>query len=81
MYDMSRMAAFGYNDSVTEDQRYETKKQLCKQRLEDYKNGSYKRAGGLPDKRSDDLPLFVKQYYDFYKTKRGFHKNALNSDE
>ena len=44
------MAAFGYNDIVTEDQRYETKKQLCKQRLEDYKNGTYKRGGGLPDK-------------------------------
>ena len=81
MYDMSRMAAFGYNDIVTEDQRYETKKQLCKQRLEDYKNGTYKRGGGLPDKCPEDAPLFLKQYCDFYKTKRGFHKNALNSAE
>ena len=81
MYDMSRMAAFGYNDVVTEDQRYETKKQLCKQRLEDYKNGTYKRGGGLPDKCPEDAPLFLKQYCDFYKTKRGFHKNALNSAE
>ena len=81
MYDMSRMAAFGYNDVVTEDQRYETKKQLCKQRLEDYKNGTYKRGGGLPDKCPEDAPLFLKQYCDFYKTKRGFHKNALNSSD
>ena len=81
MYDMSRVSAFGYNDSVNEEQRYENKKQLCKQRLEDYKNGTYKRGGGLPDKVDDKTPLFVRQYYDFYKTPRGYHKNSLNSNE
>lgn len=79
MYDMSRVSALGYNDTTTEDQRYETKKKLCAQRLEDYKNGTYKRAGGLPDKCPDDAPLFLKQYCDFYKTPRGYHKNALAS--
>ena len=79
MYDMSRVTALGYNDTTTEDQRYEEKKKLCAQRLEDYKNGTYKRAGGLPDKCPDDAPLFLKQYCDFYKTPRGYHKNALNS--
>lgn len=79
MYDMSRVAALGYNDTTTEDQRYEEKKKLCAQRLEDYKNGTYKRAGGLPDKCPEDAPLFLKQYCDFYKTKRGYHKNALAS--
>lgn len=79
MYDMSRVAALGYNDTTTEDQRYEEKKKLCAQRLEDYKNGTYKRAGGLPDKCPQDAPLFLKQYCDFYKTPRGYHKNALAS--
>ena len=79
MYDMSRVTALGYNDTTTEDQRYEEKKKLCAQRLEDYKNGTYKRAGGLPDKCPDDAPLFLKQYCDFYKTPRGYHKNALAS--
>ncbi len=79
MYDMSRVAALGYNDTTTEDQRYEEKKKLCAQRLEDYKNGTYKRAGGLPDKCPEDAPLFLKQYCDFYKTPRGYHKNALAS--
>ena len=79
MYDMSRVAALGYNDTTTEDQRYEEKKKLCAQRLEDYKNGTYKRAGGLPDKCPDDAPLFLKQYCDYYKTPRGYHKNALAS--
>lgn len=79
MYDMSRVAALGYNDTTTEDQRYEEKKKLCAQRLEDYKNGTYKRAGGLPDKCPENAPLFLKQYCDFYKTKRGYHKNALAS--
>ncbi len=80
MYDMSRVSAFGYNDSTTEEQRYETKKQLAKQRLEDYKNGNYKLGGGLPDKVPDDAPLFLKQYFDYYKTPRGYHKRSLNSN-
>ena len=79
MYDMSRVTALGYNDTTTEDQRYEEKKKLCAQRLEDYKNGTYKRAGGLPDKCPEDAPLFLKQYCEFYKTPRGYHKNALAS--
>ena len=80
MYDMSRVTVFGYNDTTTEEQRYETKKQLCKQRLEDYKNGAYKLGGGLPDKLPNDAPLFLKQYYDYYKTPRGYHKRSLNSN-
>ena len=80
MYDMSRVIVFGYNDTTTEEQRYEAKKQLCKQRLEDYKNCSYKAGGGLPDKLPDDAPLFLKQYYDYYKTPRGYHKRSLNSN-
>ena len=80
MYDMSRVAALGYNDTTTEEQRYENKKKLCAQRLEDYKNGTYKREGGLPDKCPDDAPLFLKQYCDFYKTPRGYHKRSLGSN-
>jgi fermentation-respiration switch protein FrsA (DUF1100 family) len=80
MYDMSRVSVYGYNDTTTEEQRYETKKQLAKQRLEDYKNGTYKLGGGLPDKVPDDAPLFLKQYFDYYKTPRGYHKRSLNSN-
>ena len=80
MYDMSRVTALGYNDTTTEEQRYEAKKQLCRQRLEDYKNGNYKTAGGLPDKCPDDAPLFLKQYCAFYKTPRGYHKRSLGSN-
>ena len=81
MYDMSRVTALGYNDTTTEDQRYENKKKLCAQRLEDYKNGTYKSEGGLPDKCPEDAPLFLKQYCDFYKTPRGYHKNSLGSTD
>ena len=80
MYDMSRVTALGYNDTTTEEQRYEAKKQLCRQRLEDYKNGNYKTAGGLPDKCPDEAPLFLKQYCAFYKTPRGYHKRSLGSN-
>ena len=81
MYDMSRVNANGYFDSVDEDARYELKKSLNAQRIEDYKNGSYKRAGGVVDPLPEDAPFFVKDYYDYYKTKRGYHKRSLNSND
>ena len=80
MYDMSRVTAYGYDDITTEEERYQTRKDLSKQRLEDYKNGNYKTAGGLPDERPDE-PLFLQQYYDYYKTPRGYHKRSVNSND
>ena len=81
MYDMSRVNANGYFDSVNEDARYELKKSLNAQRIEDYKNGSYKRAGGVVDPLPEDAPFYVKDYYDYYKTQRGYHKRSLNSND
>ena len=80
MYDMTRVTAYGYDDITTVEERYQTRKDLSKQRLEDYKNGNYKTAGGLPDERPDE-PLFLQQYYDYYKTPRGYHKRSLNSNK
>ncbi len=81
MYDMSRVGINGYFDSVSEEERKETKKQLSAQRTQDYKNGEYQRAGGVVDPLPDDAPFFVKDYYDYYKTPRGYHKRSLNSNE
>ena len=81
MYDMSRVNANGYFDSVNEDERYELKKSLNAQRIEDYKNGTYKRAGGVVDPLPEDAPFFEKDYYDYYKTERGYHKRSLNSND
>ncbi len=81
MYDMSRVNAYGYFDKTDENARYEMKENLNKQRTEDYKNGFYKRAGGVVDPLPDDAPYFVKDYYDYYKTDRGYHKRSLNSNE
>ena len=80
MYDMSRVNANGYFDSMDENARYELRQQLNAQRTEDYRNGSYALAGGLPDTLPDDAPWFVKDYYAYYKTKRGYHKRSLNSN-
>ncbi len=80
MYDMSRVSAYGYFDSTTPDQRYEARKALNAQRTADYKNGSYARAGGVVDPLSADAPQFVREYYDYYKTPRGYHKRSLNSN-
>lgn len=80
MYDMSRVTANGYFDSMEEDQRYQMKEQLNAQRTIDYKNGEYALAGGLPDKVPDDAPFFMKDYFDYYKTNRGYHPRSLNSN-
>lgn len=80
MYDMTRVSAYGYNDSVDEKVRYEMKVALNKQRTEDFRNGTYAKADGLPEKLTGEEPLFVQQYYDFYKTKRGFHPRSINSN-
>jgi fermentation-respiration switch protein FrsA (DUF1100 family) len=81
MYDMSRVNARGYNDSVDENARLEMKKQLNAQRTLDYKTESYQRGGGVVDPLPKDAPFFVKDYYDYYKTKRGYHSRSLNSNE
>lgn len=81
MYDMSRVNANGYFDSMNADQRYELKKQLNEQRTIDVRNGSYERAGGVVDPLPDDAPQFVKDYYAYYKTPRGYHPRSLNSND
>ncbi len=80
MYDMSRVNANGYFDSTDEKARYELKKQLNDQRTKDFKNGTYAKGSGLPAKLTGQEPQFVKDYYDYYKTKRGFHARSINSN-
>ncbi|MFV0424601.1 MAG: alpha/beta hydrolase [Bacilli bacterium] len=81
MYDMSRVVAKGYFDSEdNENSRYNTKVYFNNQRIEDYKEGKYKLAGGVVDPLPDDAPLFVKDYHDYYKTNRGYHERSLNSN-
>ena len=80
MYDMTRVSARGYFDSMDENARYELKQTLNKQRTEDFKNGTYAKAAGLPDKLTGEEPQFVQDYYGYYKTKRGFHERSINSN-
>ena len=80
MYDMSRVNANGYFDTMGEKERYELKQNLNAQRTQDFKNNSYAKASGLPDKLSGDEPQFVKDYYGYYKTSRGFYPRSINSN-
>ena len=80
MYNMSRVNHNGYFDSTTEDGLYELKKTLNAQRIEDYKKGEYSLGGGVVDPLPEDAPFYVKDYYDYYKTPRGYHKRSLNSN-
>lgn len=81
MYDMTRVNAKGYFDAEdSEEERYKKKSVLNAQRTKDLKNGTYALAGGVADVIPDDAPFFVKDYYDYYKTERGYHKRSLNSN-
>ena len=81
MYDMTRVNAKGYFDSEdSEEARYAKKAAMCAQRLTDLKNGEYTLGGGVVDPLPEDAPYFVKDYYDYYKTARGYHPRSLNSN-
>lgn len=81
MYDMTRVNAKGYLDAEdSAEERYKKKAVLNAQRTKDFKNGTYALAGGVADVVPDDAPFFVKDYYDYYKTERGYHKRSLNSN-
>lgn len=82
MYDMSRVNANGYFDAEDSQAARQAKKvDLNKQRTLDYANGDYARAGGVVDPLPADAPQFVADYYDYYKTKRGYHERSLNSND
>lgn len=81
MYDMSRVNANGYFDGMDEDARYELREQLNRQRTRDARSGTAAPSpGGLPDSLTGDEPQFVKDYFDYYKTSRGFHARSINSN-
>lgn len=81
MYDMTRVNANGYFDNEnTPEARFVKKLAMNTQRTEDYKNGSYALAGGVIDPLPDNAPQFVKDYYAYYKTERGYHPRSLNSN-
>ena len=82
MYDMSRIAAKGYFDANdSEEERHAQREALNAQRTADAKAGVYARAGGVVDPLPDDAPFFVKDYYAYYKTPRGYHPRSLNSNQ
>ena len=81
MYDMSRVNANGYFDSEnSEEVRYEKRKAMNAQRLEDYKNGTYALGGGVADPMPEDAPWYFQDYHAYYKTERGYHPRSLNSN-
>lgn len=80
MYDMSRVNANGYFESMGEKERDELRQKLNAQRTEDFKNGAYEIAQGLPNELTGKEPQFVQDYFGYYKTKRGYHPRSLNSN-
>lgn len=82
MYDMTKVTVEGYFASEnTPQQRMEKRKAMAAQRTEDFRRGTYKRAGGVIDPLPDDAPWFVKDYHNYYKTERGYHERSGNSTD
>ena len=80
MYDMSRVNANGYFDTMGEQERFELKQKLNAQRSVDFKNGTFAAEAGLPAELTGNEPQFVKDYYGYYKTQRGYHQRSKNSN-
>lgn len=81
MYDMSRVMSKGYYDKMSLEERTKILKTLNLQRWEDAKNGKPAIGGRiLPESLKGDEPQFVKEYFDYYRTPRGFHPRSLNSN-
>lgn len=81
MYDMSRVNANGYFDSAdSSEARNELRKKLARQRTEDFRLGTPKLGGGVPDVLPEEAPQFFKDYHAYYKTERGYHPRSLNSN-
>mgnify|MGYP003304623101 CR=1 FL=1 len=80
MYDMTRVNANGYFDSMNEDDRYKLKEELNNQRTKDVKTKTYAIEDGLPNELTGNEPQFVKDYFEYYKTPRGYHKRSKNSN-
>ena len=82
MYDMTRIAGNGYFDSAdNKEARKAAREAINAQRTEDFRNGSFSRQGGVVDPVPADVPFFIKDYHDYYKTKRGYHVRSLNSND
>lgn len=81
MYDMTRVLSKGYFDSMTVEDRHKLREKLNEQRTKDALTGTPERAGGLPDKLNGTEPLFIKEYWEYYKQPRGYHSRSLNSNE
>ena len=82
MYELTRVNEKGYFDqNDNEDARYQMRQMVARQRTEDFRTGEHPRAGGVVDPLPDDAPQFVKDYYDYYKTSRGYHERSGNSTD
>jgi fermentation-respiration switch protein FrsA (DUF1100 family) len=81
MYDMTRVMSKGYYDKQTKEERTKILESLSQQRWNDAEKGEFAPSiQNLPEKLSGKEPLFVQQYFDYYKTPRGFHPRSLNSN-
>jgi hypothetical protein len=95
MYDMSRSMSRGHEDYYTREQRQKVVDHLSRQRWIDAENGTPARLShevpfdangnvaptsrGLPETLPADADPVTKIFFDYYRTKRGFHPRSINS--
>lgn len=79
MYDMTRVLSKGYNDATTLEQRTQILAQLSEQRWKDAEAGKFSYGAKLNGDLKGNEPQFVKEYFDYYRTARGYHARSVNS--
>jgi len=81
MYDIPRVSSNGYNDKITVEERTKMLEQLSLQRWKDAENGTPEYGAKTNrDTLTGNEPQFIKEYFDYYKTPRGFHTRSVNSN-
>ena len=79
MYDMTRVASKGYNDSRTLAERTQMLEQMSNQRWLDAERGA-PAYGPVMNELKGGEPQFMVDYHDYYRTPRGFHPRSVNSN-
>jgi len=95
MYDMSRSMSRSYKDSYTREQRQKVVDYLSQQRWADAQSGKYalgyhevpfdkdgqivKGTRVLPENLPANPDPVLAAFFDYYRTRRGFHARSINS--
>jgi uncharacterized protein len=81
MYDMCRVIANGWEDKMTKEERSKILEQMAAQRWKDMEAGKPSYGQDLnPEKLPENADPIAKEYWEYYRTQRGYHERSINSN-